>query len=267
MANIFGISTAVVLLLSAYVALKNKTAYEEEIKKSEVATHNLAEKKSELSDTEEELKKLPDDLSSVEAEATELSQQEATLRKANEELKAEKDAKAATLESNKAKLTAIREQSGQVADVKELASQLKIADQELETLTQDLADAEAKLANLTAQSSQAQASANAVKVELDRQANNESASTLNTRVRSYYPTWGFVTLAGGNNVGVVAKSTLDVVRDGQTIAKLLVTTVESSSASASVIPDTLAADATIQAGDRVVPGTKVEKTAPAPAKN
>jgi len=263
MAKIFGISTAVVLLLSAFVAFKNKTAYESEVAKTTEATQKLTASKEKLKEAEEILPTLPGELASVEAENAELTKEEETQKAANEELKNQKATAQATLDANKAKLTAITEQSAQIGGVKELASQLKITSEEIETLTQEISDAEAKLANLTAQSSQAQSAAAAVKLELDRVANNESSINLNTRIRSYYPTWGFVTLAGGNNAGVVAKSTLDVVRDGQTIAKLLVTTVETSTASASIIPDTLAADATLQVGDRVVAGTKVEKTAPA----
>lgn len=61
-----------------------------------------------------------------------------------------------------------------------------------------------------------------------------------------------MTLASGNNAGVVANSTLEVVRDDQTIAKLLVTAVESTTSSASIVPDSIAADVTLMVGDRVV---------------
>ena len=68
-----------------------------------------------------------------------------------------------------------------------------------------------------------------------------------------------MTLAAGNHAGVVTNSILNVVRNGETIASLLVTAVESSSASASIVPDSLASDVTLMVGDRVVPGTKVAK--------
>ena len=65
----------------------------------------------------------------------------------------------------------------------------------------------------------------------------------------------------GNNAGVNANSTLDVVRDGETIAQLLVTAVESRSASASIIPDSIAQDVTLMVGDRVVATSKEKKAA------
>ena len=49
-----------------------------------------------------------------------------------------------------------------------------------------------------------------------------------------------------------------MIRDGETIAKLLVTAVESRSASASIIPDSLAEDVTLMVGDRVVAGSKAK---------
>ena len=129
---------------------------------------------------------------------------------------------------------------------------------ELEELTQSIADNEASLANLTAQDAATAADAQLRKERLDTQGRGESLPTLKTSIRSIYPTWGFVTLNAGNNAGVTSSSTLDVVRDGATIARLLVTAVESRSASASIIPDSIAQDITLMVGDRVVASSKTE---------
>jgi archaellum component FlaG (FlaF/FlaG flagellin family) len=122
---------------------------------------------------------------------------------------------------------------------------------ELEELTQNITDNEASLANLTAQDAATAADAEKRKENLAILASGESLPSLKTSIRSIYPTWGFVTLNAGNNAGVTATSTLDVVRDGAIIAKLLVTSVESRSASASIIPDSIAQDVTLMVGDRV----------------
>jgi hypothetical protein len=126
----------------------------------------------------------------------------------------------------------------------------------LEEIAQAITETEAKLANLTAQNNQAEAQADATKTKFEKFTSGQSLATLNTRIRSIYPTWGFVTLASGNNGGVVANSTLDVVRGSTTIAKLMVTSVESNSASASIIPDSVAQDTVLMVGDRVVPAYK-----------
>ena len=51
---------------------------------------------------------------------------------------------------------------------------------------------------------------------------------------------------------MVANSTLDVVRGDNTVAKLLVTSVESGTAAASIIPDSMANDTALMVGDRVI---------------
>jgi len=84
---------------------------------------------------------------------------------------------------------------------------------------------------------------------------------LKTSIRSIYSDWGFVTLASGNNAGVMANSTLNVVRDDKVVAKLLVTAVESKIASATIVPESLAAGDTLAIGDQVVAAVKVDKPA------
>ena len=127
---------------------------------------------------------------------------------------------------------------------------------ELEELSQSIATAEAEVANLTAQNSSSEAQVGKAKMFLEAFASGNSLPTLQTRIRSIYPNWGFVTLASGNNAGVVNNSSLDVVRDDQVICKLLVTAVESTSASASIVPDSMKDDITLMVGDLVVPGAR-----------
>jgi multidrug resistance efflux pump len=142
---------------------------------------------------------------------------------------------------------------------------MRATNAELEELTQMIATAEAKLANLTSQNSMAEAQVSEGKRKIEDFNNGRSFPTLMTRIRSIYPNWGFVTLASGNNAGVVTNSTLDVVRGGETVAKLLVTAVESTTSSARIIPDSLLPDATLMVGDMVVPGQRA--VTPAAAAN
>jgi hypothetical protein len=62
---------------------------------------------------------------------------------------------------------------------------------------------------------------------------------------------------------VVSGSTLEVVRDGSPIAKLLVSAVERNTASASIVPDSVAQDTVLMVGDEVV---AAHKPAAEPAK-
>lgn len=263
MSKVFGILAIVILALAGFVAFKNKAAYDQEITAVAVQKDNLTKKQAELAETSAKVDNLGDERSEAESEGENLVEVEATLTKENEALKVQSEAKAAKLATNKAKLEEIREKTSKLGNIKELASKMAETNQELEALSQEITGAEAALANYTAQSARAAEKVEFSKKALEDYGTGQSLVSLNTRIRSIYPNWGFVTLAGGNNAGVVGNSTLDVVRGGETIAKLLVTSVERNTSAASVIPGTVAPDTAIRVGDKVVRGAKA---APTPAK-
>lgn len=261
MANLFGILTAIVLALAALVAFKNKDAYEGKVTETQTEKDLLTKVQARLKTAQGVLKALPEERAGVDAEAATLATAEAAQKKSNDEIKAEVDATTAKIATNKEKLDGIREKTSKMGDLKELSSKMRATSGELEELTQSITAAEAKLANLTAQNSATDTQINDGKRRIEDYNSGQSFPSLKTRIRSIYPNWGFVTLASGNNAGVVTNSTLNVVRQGETIAKLLVTAVESGSASASIVPDSLASDVTLMVGDQVVAGTKSTKPA------
>ncbi len=259
MANVFGILTAIVLALSAFIAFKNKTAYEAVILETQNQKGLLATSEVRLKKAQDVLTALPIERAAVDAEVDQLTTAEAAAKKSNDALTAKASETTAKIASNKEKLDDIRDKTSKTGDLKELASKMRATNAELEELSQSITGAEAKLANLTAQNTSAEAQISAVKGKFETITSGQSLPSLQTRIRSIYPNWGFVTLASGNSAGVVTNSTLNVVRDGETIAKLLVTAVESNSSSASIVPDSLAADVTLMVGDRVVPSSKIVK--------
>jgi hypothetical protein len=261
MANILGIFTAIILAVAAFVAMKNKARLEDEISNKNAEEASLAQSQARLKAALEVLKALPIERAGVDEQFAAKSEEEAKLQEANAKMKSENEDKSATIDANKVKLDEIREKTAKVGDIRELADNMKAMRVELEELAQSITDNEASLANLTAQNTATQADADMRKGQLDTLGRGESLPELKTSIRSIYPTWGFVTLGDGNNAGVNANSTLDVVRDGEVIARLLVTAVESRSASASIIPDSIAQDVTLMVGDRVVAGSKVKKAA------
>lgn len=253
MANVFGILTTIVLLIAGFVAVKNKAAYETEIQARQ-------DRQADLSVSQERFKEAQDALAATIAERTEvdadivkLTEDESAQQKANSDLESQIENKNAETASNKEKLDEIREKTAKVGDLKELAAKMRATNAELEELSQSISSTEAKLANLTASGTQAESQVNTMKKKFETISSGQSLPTLNTRIRSMYPTWGFVTLGTGNSGGVVTNSTLDVVRDGAVIAKLMVTAVERNSASASIVPDSVAQDVTLMVGDRVIP--------------
>ena len=259
MANVFGILTAIVLALAAFVAFKNKAAYEASIEQTKTLKENLTRSDVRLTAAQKVLTALPIEISGVDAEVEKLSTAEATQKKANDDLTARVKEKTDKIGANKVQLDDIRAKTEKSGNINELAAKLRATSAELVDLAASIDGATGKLANLTAQNTANDAQVNSAKTKFENFASGQSLPELNTRIRSIYPNWGFVTLAAGNNVGVVTNSTLNVVRNGETIAKLLVTAVETSSASASIVPDSLASDATLMVGDRVVATAKTPK--------
>ncbi len=259
MANVFGILTAIVLALSAFVAFKNKARYETQIGVTQAEKEKLTKSKARLSNDKEVQGALPGEISGVDGEVESLTSQEAAKQKANTALKAEVESKTKKIATNKEQLDDIRAKTEKVGDLQQLAGKMRTMNAELAELTESISGSEAKLANLTAQGAATQAQIDAANEKSAKYSSGESLPGLNTRIRSIYPNWGFVTLAAGNSSGVVNNSTLSVVRGGETIASLLVTAVETNTASATIVPDSLGADVTLMAGDRVVPGVKATK--------
>ena len=256
MANVFGILTAITLALAAFVAFKNKGKYTSVIAETIVQRDNLSASEIRLMEAEKILADLPVERAGVDAQADELFAEETTRKRANEETKAQVDERTAKIAANKQQLDEIREKTQKTGDLKELAAILRTTSADLDELTESISNADAKLLNLTAQHAASEGQVAVSRGRFENFASGQSLPEMETRIRSIYPSWGFVTLAGGNNIGVVANSVLNVIRNGQTIAMLLVTAVESNSASASIIPDSLEDDVTLMVGDQVVPGIK-----------
>ncbi len=261
MANVFGILTAIVLALAAFIATKNKAAYDSEITETASQKTLLQKSQARLTTAEGILAALPIERAAVDTEVVKQQEIEATEQANNIKLKGDSETKTAKVASNKEKLDGIREKTAKIGNINELASKLNTLSSEIEELGQSVTSSEAKLANLTSQNTRTESEIKAATDKLSYYSRGESLPSLKTRIRSFYPNWGFVTLAAGNNSGVVTNSTLDVIRDGQPIAKLMVTAVESSTASASIVPDSIAPDVTLMVGDKVEPGQKATKPA------
>ncbi|MEI6177558.1 MAG: hypothetical protein WCS43_11750 [Verrucomicrobiota bacterium] len=291
MVKALGILTAIILALAIFVAYKNKIAYEKEIADTGNETYRTDEykvglkadpfipktqfpnEKSRLGYNQGRLERARTDLADtiakrkgVDEENVKLGEEEFAQTKTNEGLKAQIATKTAKIAENKAKLDDIRERTSKVGDIKTLAAKMKVLKAEIEELAQNIAANEGKLANLNNENTQTEAHIKSLKDKFETISQNRSLPTMKTRIRSIYPTWGFVTLASGNDAGVVTGSTLDVMRGDDLVAKLLVTAVERNSASASIIPDSLAQDTVLMVGDRVIPTQKAGDRVPPPQK-
>ncbi len=255
MSNTLGILTAIVLALSAFFAWKNKTAYENRIAETQDEKRKLERSTDRFNKAVDDVNTTTKEIEEALAETNRLNGETVTRKDKNQDLTLQVETKTGEVNRNKEKLGEVREMASRMPDQKELANQLRQYRTEFEELGQSITAAEGRLANLTASNNQAQQQSDTIRTRLDTLTAERSLSTLDTRIRSIYPTWGFVTLAAGNNSGVVANSTLNVMRGSEVIGKLLVTAVESSTASASIVPDSLPDDTVLMVGDRVVPAT------------
>jgi len=78
------------------------------------------------------------------------------------------------------------------------------------------------------------------------------AKGLEGQVIAVNQNWSFVVLGIGDRQGVVPNAEMIVVRGGQAIGKVRVSSVEPSTAIADVIPGSLGRGVRIQPGDRVI---------------
>lgn len=253
MANVFGILTTIVLLLAGFVTYKNQAAYELEIENRKKRQVELDISEARLKAAQEALAATIAERTEVDAEVVKLTEEESQQMKANTDMKSDFERKTAETVSNKEKLDEIRQKTAKVGDLKELAPKMRALNAELEELAVLISNTEKTNEELTVTNTQTEAQVNGMKKKFETISNSQSLPILKTQIRAIYPTWGFVTLGTGNIGGVVSNSTLAVVRDGAIIAKLLVTSVERSSASASIIPDSVSQDVTLMVGDSVVP--------------
>lgn len=261
MTKILGPITIVFLLASAYLAHKNKQYYEFEISETNARKTELDIQKTRLKTAIDTLAATVKEREEVQAENVQLTKTEAEQTQTNANLKAQIETKTRETQVNKQQLDEIREKTARIGDIRDLASKMRAANAEIGEMKKTVENHEARLDQLTQDNTNTEGRIGSMKQMFETIAQNKSLPSLNTRIRSIYPTWGFVTLSSGNDSGVVMNSILDVVRDGNTIAKLLVTSVERNSAAASIVPDSIAQDITLMVGDRVVP----EKPAAAPA--
>ncbi len=266
MSKIFGILTAIVLAAACFVGFKNKAALSTEIVNRQDAEAKLETSKKRLEKAEGDLAATQKDHSDVKAEIPKAEQAKAQQQKVNDELAKTKDSKTGEVEANKAKLDQIREKNIALGNVRDLASKMGTMINDIKSLDDSIALNESKLGGLTAESGRVDEQVAKQRQQAELVSKGESFPTLKTYIAAIYPNWGFVTLGAGNSAGVITNSYLDVIRNDEVIAKLLVTAVERNTASASIVPESVKADTPLATGDRVIPGANPNPAqTPAPA--
>ena len=274
MANVFAILTAIVLAISAFLAYQNMGREIEEGRGYRGWLTKTKNEKDALARKQDQLKKTVDTLEATKTELAdyngrnEILDAEVTAQKeTNDELKAQVAAKEAEASVKAAEVAAKKESIEEFGEVDEVLATLNQVQRELAQIELDIAQREAQQASLESQRSGVDKSLANLRKRINWRVTGESDPNLSTRIGRVFPSHGFVTLAGGDNLGIVKDSPLEVVRDGEVIAKLLVSTVEATTSAADIVPESVVEGENLRAGDRVraPKGAPAPEPAPAPA--
>lgn len=256
MNSALGTVTSVALIASCFLGYKNKEAYAYEIDARQKMQATLAATKKTLSQTQATLASTSKERKETQDAVTALKSDIDGQTKMNAELAQDLTAKTEKVTAGKTQLDEVRQKLEGVGEINTLASKIRELKSELSDQEQKIAGEESNLASLNANDKSLN---NTIKVQNEissRIASKTSSPNLKTSIKSIYPTWGFVTLGGGNRAGVVMNSNLNVVRDGAVVAKLVVTSVEANTASATIVPESVEDQGALMVGDSVVAAQK-----------
>jgi septal ring factor EnvC (AmiA/AmiB activator) len=130
---------------------------------------------------------------------------------------------------------------------------------ELAALQTQVKEAQTKLAEaqevnqtLTARANDAEAKAKTLQEQESKRQGKLMAKGLEGQVIAVNQGWSFVVLSIGDRQGVVPNAEMVLVRGGQAIGKVRISSVEPSTAIADIVPGSLGRGVRVQAGDRVI---------------
>ncbi len=261
---LFGTLAAVALTFIAWFGYKNKTEYVKQIdlrvQEEETWNKKVALKKKK----EDELVKTNNASAILETKIKEL---EASISKVAEEIAKVKEVmafKKSEIAKLEASVEEAKQQTAKYGEIEELIPKINRTRNEIVQLKDDLEAETANLNNLKQIKTDTQVKIDNNSVIVEKQTIGKSQAFLKTTIKTVYSTWGFVTLNGGDVQGVVPGSTLDVIRDGEVVAKLKVTTVEPNRAAADILTESVDSEIYLRSGD-VVKAEAVPKVVDAPA--
>ena len=250
-----------VLCAATFVFFKNRDAYELEIE-------NRKKQQYYLSESQKRLQKAIDEYNATVAEDEReqgviagLLEEEEQQKELNATLEKELRDKSDELRFFEDNPDMINDWRDKVRIAENSMDEIRVLDKEIKELNTMVSNRETNLANLTDKDNNLKDNIANLKAHILSRTDGRSIEGLETKIRAVYNSWGFVTLADGDKTGVVLNSTLDVIREDEVIAKLLVTIVEQNSASADIVPGSMAPDTFLMIGDKVVPAKVTEPAA------
>lgn len=214
-----------------------------------------------------------DQVAQAESRKAKLEAEKAKLEKDISEKRAEKDEKQASLDETNNKISQAK------LDIDDLMADIKTADDEITRYTElrialgEIEEIERKMENLRTSIATvtedvtnvsnlrmvARAKRDETQSEIDARVTEDKnrkaaiiTKDINSRVKAAYNDWGFVVIDAGDADGIVLNATLDIVRQGKPICKVLVTDLEPTQSSANIIRSSLMPGQSVQVGDSVI---------------
>ena len=252
MANVFGILAAFVLAAAAFFGFTNKKALAEQKNILESEQSNLDQNEETYAERIEEEEKLETAFIAVNKENEELTVKLEAQLATNKALDADLTDKKAAVESKKPQVEEGKAKLAQFGNLEDLQRNLKDLGASLATLESELLQKNAEISSRESVASALGIENENLDAVLANYTKKTSSPDLKASVTRVINSLGFVILSGGDNAGIIHDSTLAVERNGQVIGQLKVTATESSTASASIIPDSFGDGVNVRVGDTVI---------------
>ena len=269
---LLGISLAVIIatgVLGFLVKQKSDVRYADLVKTRDT----LSATEAKLRQTKKDLELRTEELAAANLKIEEKDKEIATLKGMNDDLKKAKDDLTAQLEAKTKEVEALNEQlkkllttpEGGKVDIAELTRAIDELKATVIKLTTELAEARAMNDSLTKQVKVADDKVAVLEIYKKSRELGLMRKGTTGRIIAVNPGWNFVVLNIGDKQGAVQNGVMLVVRNGEPIAKVRITSVEPSTAIADILPNSLRKGITIQPGDDVIfEGTRANAL-PAPA--
>lgn len=272
MAKILLSISLILLAAAAVLGFQTKQQVAEKIAELNTTKNQLSTTQADLSKTKTTLKKTSDDLATsnknLEDTKTQLAQTRTEVEETKTLLASAKTAQTEA-EGKVAKLTADIEAMSRPPE----PGSVPLDNPAMQALQAQLADAQAKVKEIEVQRDAFQ---QRTKIAEEKEASYMAqirhyqepmmTQSVSGRVLNVNNGWNFVVLDIGDKQGVKVNSPLLVLRGGQMVAKLKITSVEPRQSIADVVGGSMAKGQTVQPGDRVVfAGSRGTPNTPPPA--
>ena len=265
MSKILLIVATVLILLSAGLSFMTKTKVASLQGQLASAQDSLTQKTADLKKSETAAKASAEELATQKAKAETAEAELATSTQALDAAKADLNNANQQLEQAKAEVTRLNDQiataqsapggattpegGASTAETAELQAQLK------EAQTQ-LAEAQQLNDSLTGKVSDMQGQMETLKQKAEQHDRQVMAKGLEGQVLAVNAAWNFVVVSIGDRQGAVPNAEMIVMRGGQQVGKVKITSVEPSTSIADVVPGSTSRGSSVRPGDRVIyPGS------------